>query len=117
VGDGGGEGSPCQHEQEDSRTSLLQSVQDILNTSMETSTPATNPSSPRDSLAEDSEPGDPVFKIPDISDLKSSHISSYFAPSARSRIARGEQFGVRARRLLLGGEVAYLIEWENSASS
>ena len=61
---------------------------------------------------------DPVFKIPGliISDLKSS-LSSYFAPNAKTRIARGEKFTVKARRLILNGDIAYLIDWESPQDS
>ena len=87
---------------------------DILTTSMEQDSPAT----PTHSLAGDSEPEpdpDSVFKIPGLglSSLPSS-LSSYFAPTAKTRISRGEQFSVKARRLVLTGDIAYLIEWESS---
>jgi hypothetical protein len=105
----------------ESRTELLQSVQDILYTSMEEGT-----GTPSDalSLAGDSEPGgsgggpsepedSAVFKTPGlISDLTSS-LTSYFAPTAKTRIARGENFHVKARRLILSGDIAYLIDWES----
>ena len=74
------------------------------------------------SPAGDSDPGNPdesaVFKIPGlISDFKSS-LSSYFAPtSAKTRISRGDQFTVKARRLILSGDIAYLIDWESPPSS
>ena len=115
----------------ESRTDLLQSVQDILNVSikeeptmprlesMEPPTPGEEAASP----AGDSEPsGDDdetaVFKIPGlISDFKSS-LSSYFAPtSAKTRISRGDRFTVKARRLILSGDIAYLIDWESPPSS
>ena len=109
----------------------MQSVQDILNVSikeeptmprlesMEPPTPGEEAASP----AGDSEPsGDDdetaVFKIPGlISDFKSS-LSSYFAPtSAKTRISRGDRFTVKARRLILSGDIAYLIDWESPPSS
>jgi len=65
------------------------------------------------------EAGDPIdeeedeFKSPGIklSDLKAP-LSSYFAPSAKKRIERGDKFRVKARRLTLNGDIAYLIDWE-----
>merc|ERR1719350_864791 len=87
--------------------------------SMEPPTPGEAASPAGDS---ESDPGNPdesaVFKIPGlISDLKSS-LSSYFAPtSAKTRISRGDQFTVKARRLILSGDIAYLIDWESPPSS
>ena len=54
-----------------------------------------------------------VFKTPtiSISELKSS-LTSYFAPNAKTRIAGGNAFSVKARRLTLNGDIAYLINWE-----
>ena len=47
-----------------------------------------------------------VFKIPSV-------ITSYFAePTAKTRIAGGNAFQVKARRLTLNGDIAYLIAWE-----
>ena len=46
-----------------------------------------------------------------MSDLKAP-LSSYFAPSAKKRIERGDKFRVKARRLTLNGDIAYLIDWE-----
>jgi len=132
LGDGH-QGSPTSQatSEAESRTDLLQSVQDILNVSikeeptmprlesMEPPTPGEEAASP----AGDSEPsGDDdetaVFKIPGlISDFKSS-LSSYFAPtSAKTRISRGDRFTVKARRLILSGDIAYLIDWESPPSS
>ena len=54
------------------------------------------------------DPGDQdscVFKIPSV-------ITSYFAPNAKTRIAGGNAFQVKARRLTLNGDIAYLINWE-----
>jgi len=53
------------------------------------------------------------FKTPGIilSDLKCS-LSNYFG--AQTRIARGEEFRVKARRLTLNGDIAYLMEWQDS---
>ena len=48
---------------------------------------------------------DSVFKIPSV-------ITSYFAPTAKTRIAGGNAFQVKARRLTLNGDIAYLINWE-----
>merc|ERR1719400_2838617 len=116
----------------ESRTDLLQSVQDILNVSIEEEPTmprleSMEPPTPGEaaSPAGDSDPGDPgnpdesaVFKIPGlISDFKSS-LSSYFAPtSAKTRISRGDRFTVKARRLILSGDIAYLIDWESPPSS
>jgi hypothetical protein len=47
-----------------------------------------------------------------LSDLQGS-LSSYFAPSAKRRMERGDTFRVKARRLTLNGDIAYLIEWES----
>ena len=57
------------------------------------------------------------FKSPGIklSDLKGS-LSSYFAPSAKKRIERGDQFRVKARRLTLNGDIAYLLDWETRST-
>jgi len=65
---------------------------------------------------EKEDPDDPVFKSPSIklADLKGS-LSSYFAPSAKKRIGRGDKFRVKARRLTLNGDIAYLIDWENNS--
>ena len=46
-----------------------------------------------------------------LSDLKGS-LSSYFAPSCKRRMERGDKFRVKARRLTLNGDIAYLIDWE-----
>ena len=107
----------------------MQSVQDILNVSIEEEPTmprleSMEPPTPGEatSPAGDSDPGNPdesaVFKIPGlISDFKSS-LSSYFAPtSAKTRISRGDQFTVKARRLILSGDIAYLIDWESPPSS
>ena len=53
------------------------------------------------------------FKTPGIilSDLKCS-LSNYFG--AQTRIVRGEEFRVKARRLTLNGDIAYLMEWQDS---
>ena len=112
----------------ESRSDLLQSVQDILNVSIEEEPTmprleSMEPPTPGEatSPAGDSDPGEDeaaVFKIPGlISDFKSS-LSSYFAPtSAKTRISRGDKFTVKARRLILSGDIAYLIDWESTASS
>ena len=78
-------------------TELLQSVEEILNESSET----VNINS------------DDVFKTPtiSISELRSS-LTSYFAPNAKTRIVGGNAFSVKARRLTLNGDIAYLINWE-----
>lgn len=57
------------------------------------------------------------IKSPGINlcDLKGS-LSSYFAPSAQKRIERGDKFRVKARRLTLNGDIAYLIDWETNSS-
>ena len=57
------------------------------------------------------------FKSPGIklADLKGT-LSSYFAPCAKKRIERGDQFSVKAKRLTLNGDIAYLIQWENVQS-
>ena len=106
----------------------MQSVQDILNVSIEE-----EPTMPRLESMEPPTPGEAaspagddsdaddesaVFKIPGlISDFKSS-LSSYFAPtSAKMRISRGDQFTVKARRLILSGDIAYLIDWESPPNS
>ena len=67
-----------------------------------------------DDTAADS--SNPSFKSPGIklADLKGT-LSSYFAPCAKKRIERGDQFGVRAKRLTLNGDIAYLIQWENNS--
>ena len=46
-----------------------------------------------------------VFKIPHL-------ITSYFAPTAKTRIVGGNAFQVKAKRLTLNGDIAYLINWE-----
>ena len=46
-----------------------------------------------------------VFKIPHV-------ITSYFAPTAKTRIVGGNAFQVKAKRLTLNGDIAYLINWE-----
>ena len=78
-----------------------------------------------DSYAEDSfqislentEDESQSFKSPGIklADLKGT-LSSYFAPCAKKRIERGDQFSVKAKRLTLNGDIAYLIQWENVQS-
>ena len=72
-------------------------MEDILNDSPETG-----------SLNTDS-----VFKTPtiSISELKS-NVTNYFAPNATTRIVGGNAFSVKARRLTLNGDIAYLINWE-----
>lgn len=57
----------------------------------------------------------PVKQEPDISmdDLKSS-VNSYFG--AATRIAAGERFNVRAKRIGPTGKMQYLIEWEGPAN-
>ena len=79
------------------RTELLESVEEILNESSDTG-----------SLNTDS-----VFKTPtiSISELKS-NVTNYFAPNATTRIVGGNAFSVKARRLTLNGDIAYLINWE-----
>ena len=109
----------------------MQSVQDILNVSIEEEPTmprleSMEPPTPGEVVSpagDESDPGDPddesaVFKIPGlISDFKSS-LSSYFAPtSAKTRISRGDQFAVKARRLILSGDIAYLIDWESPPNS
>lgn len=47
-----------------------------------------------------------------LSDLQG-NLSSYFAPSAMRRIQRGDKFRVKARRLTLNGDIAYLIDWDS----
>lgn len=53
----------------------------------------------------------PVKQEPDIDmdELKSS-VNIYFG--AANRIAAGERFGVKARRVGPSGKIQYLIEWE-----
>lgn len=82
---------------EECRTELLKSVEEILNDSSETRTLTT----------------DNVFKTPtiSISELKS-NVTNYFAPNATTRIVGGNAFSVKARRLTLNGDIAYLINWE-----
>ena len=89
---------------------MLQSVEDILNCSVDESP---EPETHGDIINTEED----VFKTPGliISDLKTS-LSSYFAPNAKTRIAQGEQFKVKARRLTLNGDIAYLIDWETPAS-
>jgi len=41
---------------------------------------------------------------------------SHFTTSARLRISKGEKFFVKARRLLLNGDIAYLLDWEDSSA-
>ena len=87
-------------------------MEDILNCSVDES-----PESATQGISGDiinTEGSEEVFKTPGliISDLKTS-LSSYFAPNAKTRIARGEQFKVKARRLTLNGDIAYLIDWDN----
>ena len=65
-----------------------------------------------DSAEQDEELKSPGIKL---SDLKGS-LSSYFAPSAKRRIERGDKFSVKARRLTLNGDIAYLIDWESGSS-
>lgn len=57
----------------------------------------------------------PVKQEPDISidDLKSS-VNSYFG--AANRIAAGERFTMKAKRIGITGKVECLIEWEGAAS-
>lgn len=57
----------------------------------------------------------PVKQEPDIDmdELKSS-VNIYFG--AANRIAAGERFGVKARRVGPSGKIQYLIEWEGSAN-
>lgn len=57
----------------------------------------------------------PVKQEPDISmdDLKSS-VNSYFG--AANRIAAGERFTMKAKRIGEAGKVECLIEWEGAAS-
>jgi len=59
---------------------------------------------------------DDVFKSPGIKfeDLKGS-LNSYFAPSVKKRIERGDKFRVKARRLTLNGDIAYLIDWDSNS--
>ena len=63
------------------------------------------------------EPSSDEFKSPGINlcDLQGS-LSSYFAPSAQKRIDRGDKFKVKARRLTINGDIAYLIDWESNSS-
>ena len=81
----------------ESRIELLESVEEILNENSDTGTLNT----------------DDVFKTPtiSISELKS-NVTNYFAPNAKTRIAGGNAFSVKARRLTLNGDIAYLINWE-----
>ena len=64
---------------------------------------------------EEEDDDDAEFKTPGIklADLKGS-LSSYFAPSAKRRLERGDKFRVKARRLTLNGDIAYLIDWETN---
>lgn len=57
----------------------------------------------------------PVKQEPDISidDLKSS-VNSYFG--AANRIAAGERFSIKAKRIGVTGKVECLIEWEGTSS-
>ncbi|KAK9707915.1 Polycomb-like MTF2 factor 2 [Popillia japonica] len=57
----------------------------------------------------------PVKQEPDISmdDLKSS-VNSYFG--AAMRIAAGERFSIKAKRIGPSGKTEYLIEWEGSSN-
>jgi len=41
----------------------------------------------------------------------------HFTSSARRRISQGEKFIVKARRLTLNGDIAYLLDWEDSPST
>ena len=80
-------------------------MQAILSTSMEgAATP-----SPAASQGGEVEP---TAKAPGLADLAANSLSSYFAPTAKTRLARGERMQVKARRLVLSGAVAYLIDWE-----
>ena len=101
----------------ESPADLLQSVQAILSTSIEgagaSAGAATTPSTAA-SLGGDSEP-EAAAKV--RADLAATSLSSYFAPTARTRLARGERMQVRARRrLLTTGAVAYLLDWEPVAA-
>lgn len=94
---------------EESRSEMLHSVEQILNSNVR-EIPG---SEIKSDIVNNTEESEEVFKTPGlvISDLKTS-LSSYFAPNAKSRIDRGEQFQVKARRLTLEGDIAYLIDWE-----
>ena len=91
---------------------MLQSVEDILSGSV-----GENTGSEAAGDAINTNETEEVFKTPGliISDLTNS-LSSYFAPNAKTRIAQGEQFRVKARRLTLNGDIAYLIDWDNQGS-
>lgn len=69
-------------------------------------------SMPSTSAASSSPKVSPIKQsTPDISmdDLKSS-VNMYFG--AANRIASGEKFGVKAKRISKSGQLQYLIEWE-----
>ena len=85
------------------RKELLESVAERLKESSEGSRENTKDST--DNESEDDKERPAVFKIPSL-------ITSYFAPTAKTRIAGGNAFGVKARRLTLNGDIAYLINWE-----
>ena len=82
---------------------LLESVAERLQESSEGSNENAKDSTGTES--EDDKERPAVFKIPSL-------ITSYFAPTAKTRIAGGNAFGVKARRLTLNGDIAYLINWE-----
>ena len=85
------------------RKELLESVAERLQESSEGSNE--NAKDSTDTESEDDRERPAVFKIPSL-------ITSYFAPTAKTRIAGGNAFGVKARRLTLNGDIAYLINWE-----
>lgn len=95
--------TPSQHSSEECRKELLESVAERLKESSEGSRENTKDST--DNESEDDKERPAVFKIPSL-------ITSYFAPTAKTRIAGGNAFGVKARRLTLNGDIAYLINWE-----
>ena len=79
------------------RAEMLQSVEEMLG------------SAPAGSASQDSS----VFKTPGlISDLGASLTSYFSLPTARTRIHRGDQFRVQAKRLTLNGDIAYLLDWD-----
>ena len=85
------------------RKELLESVAERLQESSEGS--HENAKDSTETESEDDKERPAVFKIPSL-------ITSYFAPTAKTRIAGGNAFGVKARRLTLNGDIAYLINWE-----
>ena len=82
---------------------MLESVAERLKESSEGCRENVKDSTDTESEDDKDRPG--VFKIPSL-------ITSYFAPTAKTRIAGGNAFGVKARRLTLNGDIAYLINWE-----